>query len=64
MEITQEQRKPGLKNPLTPKQVGIFQKGWGAFCPPSAEEIQKVAEELLPQGANEQELINRLADFV
>ena len=63
LEITPEQRKPGLKNPLTQEQVARFQTGWGAFCPPNEEEIQEIAEELLPQGAEVAEIMNRLADL-
>jgi hypothetical protein len=64
LEITPEQREPGLKNPLRPEQVKDLQKGWGMFCVPTEEVIQKIAEEYLPQGATIGDLEDRIAAIV
>ena len=63
-EITPEQRVPGLKNPLTQEQIENLLKGWGPFVEPTEAEIQQVAEELLPKGANRDDLLNKLVDFI
>ena len=64
IEFTNEQRQPGVKNPLTPDQVLYFQIGWGGLGYPSDEVVQNVAEELLPKGAGVNEIRSRLVDFI
>jgi hypothetical protein len=64
VEITNEQRKPGLKNPLTKEQVEDLRRGWGGFAPPTVEETQAIAEELLPNGGTISDILDRMADLV
>ena len=63
LEITPEQRAPGLRNPLRPQQVKHLMRGWGSFCPPTEEDIQETAESCLPHGASLADLTNLLADL-
>jgi len=46
LEITEEQRKPGLKNPLTPEQVEWLTKD-EATTPLAMGDPQQVAEQVL-----------------
>ncbi|GHU69939.1 hypothetical protein FACS1894184_14710 [Clostridia bacterium] len=66
LEITEAQRTPGLKNPLTQEQVDWIQEETssqfvGTYCP-QAQRVQTLATEALKAGANLKQILDLALD--
>jgi hypothetical protein len=64
LEITPDQRVPGLKNPLRPEQVEwleiqVSRENWPFYL----EDPQTAAELVLPQGANLAQVLDEMFNY-